>query len=151
MTITRKVGIPGSVPHSDDEGYARIQKLSTTATAYTLTAAQYPTGSIFLVGGFSSQATVTLPAVTDGLDYVFYVDAVNASGQTIIAAAATGTLVVFNDVAADSITLGQASGAAVGGGVRVFSNGTKWFTHGLVSLSSAAAATATMTSVQIVS
>lgn len=150
MTITRKVGIPGSVPHTDDVGMAYIIKLSTALAAHTISTSIHPPGSIILCGGFSSQATVTLPAVKDGLEYMFYVDAACASGQTVIAAPTTGTLVVFNDVAADSITLGQASGAAIGGGVHVFSNGTKWFTNGLISLSSAAAATATMTSPQIV-
>jgi hypothetical protein len=107
---------------------------------------------MIIVPGFTSGALLTLPAVGDGLNFEFYHVGGTASGVVTYAAAATGTIVCYGDAAADSITIGKATGApAIGGSVRFVCDGTYWYTIMQPAFSSAAPTSATMTEYAIVS
>jgi hypothetical protein len=124
--------------------------VSTASTGLTVAASQ--SGGFFVIGDCTAAPlTITLPAVAAGLWYEFYQGgAVTASG-TIVKAATTGTMVAFNDAAADSIQIGGATAVAIGGSLRVLSDGTKWYSIMQPGFTSAAPATATMTLFGIVS
>lgn len=103
-------------------------KQVTAKTAnYTVTASDKNT--IFTNQGASGSVTFTLPTLAKGLKYRFFVE---ADQTVIVASAAADTLVVFNDVAADSIAF-QTSSEKVGGAIEVIANAdaTKWlvFVH----------------------
>jgi len=82
-------------------------------------------GTLFTTTGASGAVTFTLPtasAANAGVWFEFF----NSVDQTMTIACATNdTLIVFNDVAADSIAFSTAS-EKIGGGVRVVSDGSKW-------------------------
>lgn len=125
-------------------GLRKVYNLSTASTGITLAASQ--SGGFCISGDCTAGAqTITLPAMAAGLNYEVMVGgAVAASGLTI-AAATAGTIVTYGDAAANSIEIGETTGTAIGGSVRFISDGTKWYSITQPSLTSAAAATNTMT------
>jgi hypothetical protein len=89
---------------------------------YTVVAAD--NGKLFTTQGASAAVTFTLPALAAGLRYGFY----NEADQDMIVAAATAdTMVVFNDLAADSIAF-STTAEQIGSGIEVMANAdaTKW-------------------------
>lgn len=82
-------------------------------------------GTLFTTTGASAAVNFTLPtadADNVGLWYEFF----NAADQNMTITSGTADkMVVFNDVAADSIAFSTAS-EKIGGGVRVVSDGSKW-------------------------
>lgn len=156
MTVTKHSGQPGNALALDEKGKCEIVALSTASTAVSISTAD--SGKLFILGEFATTSgggggpTITLPAVGDGLNYEFYVAGGLTSGAISFAAAATGTMVVYNDVAADSVNIGKATGASViGGAVRFVSNGTKWYSIMEPAFTSAAPTTGTMTEFGFVS
>jgi hypothetical protein len=92
------------------------------AADYTVTAAD--NGTLFTTRGAAGAVNFTLPAIDRGLRYRFF----NEAGQNMTITAATAdTMVVFNDLAADSIAFSTAS-ELIGGSVEVIANDneTKW-------------------------
>jgi hypothetical protein len=89
---------------------------------YTVTAADNNT--IFTNQGAAGAVTFTLPTIAKGLRYRFFGE---AAQNVIVASVVTDTLVVFNDLAADSIAL-QTAGEIIGSGFEVIANAdaTKW-------------------------
>ena len=87
---------------------------------YTLTKGE--SGGIFTTEGAGGAVNFTLPAPESGLNYLLYC----AEDQTLtLTPDAVDTLIVFNDVAADSLAFSTASEKA-GGAIYVFSDGVKW-------------------------
>ena len=80
-------------------------------------------GTIFDNAGAAGTVIFTLPATaTAGLVYEFHC----VADQTITVTAGTAdTMIAYNDIAADSVSLGTSS-EKVGGSFRVRGNGTKW-------------------------
>lgn len=130
-------------------GYRHIETMSSASTAITLGASQ--SGTFFLLNFTASSGfTVTLPAVAQGLWYEFFTQTPPNSGVTTIAAPTCGTMVRFNDTAADAIYFGTdaaASGTEIGMGCRVLSDGTKWLVIPEPALTSAALTTGTMSAI----
>ena len=87
---------------------------------YTLTKGE--SGGIFTTEGAAGAVNFTLPAAELGLNYLIYA----AEDQTVTLTSDTvDTLIVFNDVAADSVAF-STSAEKVGGAFFVFSDGAKW-------------------------
>lgn len=80
-------------------------------------------GMLFTNAGAAGAVTFTLPTTAKiGLEYEFYA----AAAQNIIVTAGTAdTMVVYNDLGADSVAL-QTANEIVGGGFRVIGNGSLW-------------------------
>ena len=88
---------------------------------YTVLASE--TGTYFTDYGCTGTIDFTLPAVAAGLVYTFY--SVSAGALKVIGA--TDLTVADNDATATSVQLVSA-GDIIGGGFKVFCDGTKWFT-----------------------
>lgn len=91
---------------------------------YTVVTADRDT--IFTNRGAAGAVNFTLPAIAKGLKYLFYCEA--AQDLTITAATAD-TLVAFNDLAADSVTIDQNTNSKqIGGALMVVANdnASKW-------------------------
>ena len=87
---------------------------------YTLTKGE--SGGIFTTEGAAGNVNFTLPAPEAGLNYLIYAAEdfnVTLTSDTV------DTLIVFNDVAADSVAF-STSAEKVGGAFFVFSDGAKW-------------------------
>lgn len=104
----------------DPAGYIPGQVVSTVTADKTVSEAE--AGQMFVAAG-TGTLTFTLPTTPKrSLEYSFF----NSVDQNmVITCATTDTLVVLNDAAADSITLGTAS-EKIGGSFRVIGTGTKW-------------------------
>ena len=102
-------------------GFPYVLNVVAKTANYTVTTAE--NGTLFTNAGAAGAVTFTLPTVAKGLRYQFFAEA----DQTVTVAGATGTLVVFNDAAANSIAFSTAS-EKIGGGCEVIANaaGTKW-------------------------
>lgn len=135
---------PFAVEYDGVRGRRHVVAISTAATGFSPAASQ--SGGMFIIGDCTAAPlTITLPAMDAGLWYEFYQGGAVAASGTLITAATAGTLVVFNDVAANSIQIGGATGVTIGGSVRVITDGTKWYSIMQPAFTSAAPATATMT------
>jgi len=104
----------------DPAGYVPGQVSNLVTADKTLLESE--AGQLFVTNG-TGAITFTLPATPKrGLEYTFY----NAVDQNMtITCATTDILVVYNDIAADSVALSTAS-EKVGGSFRVIGTGTKW-------------------------
>ena len=100
--------------------------LSLTADT-TLTQAN--SGSIINNQADDNAINITLPAQAKGLNFIF--SCVEDESMTITADTAD-TMVVFNDLAADALAL-STSGEKTGGAFFVYSDGTNWIAHEMVS------------------
>lgn len=113
-----------------DDDYSRSQAFGgwrdvVAKTAdYTVQAAD--SGRIFTNRGATGAVNFTLPAIAKGLRFRFYCE---AAQDLIITAATADTLVVFNDLAADSVTIDQNTNSKqIGGALEIFANdnASKW-------------------------
>ena len=103
----------------DPAGYIPGQVVTTVTDNTTVSEAQ--AGQMFVTNG-AGAISFTLPSPKQGLEYSFY----NAVDQNMtITCATTDVLIVYNDIAADSVALSTAS-EKVGGSFRVIGTGTKW-------------------------
>jgi len=100
--------------------------LSLTADT-TLTQAN--SGSIINTQGDADAINITLPAQAKGLNFIF---SCVENQNMVITADTADTMVVFNDLLADSIAF-QTSGEKTGGAFFVYSDGTNWVAHEMVS------------------
>lgn len=81
-------------------------------------------GTIFTTTGATAAVNFTLPAISEG---PFWFEFYNGADQNMtVTAGAVDTVVTYNDLAADSIAFSTAS-EKIGGGVRIFSDGTTLF------------------------
>ena len=99
--------------------------LSLTADT-TLTQAN--SGSIINTQGDDNAINITLPAQAKGLNFIF---SCVENQNMVITADTADTMVVFNDLLADSIAF-QTSGEKTGGAFFVYSDGTNWVAHEMV-------------------
>lgn len=104
----------------DVSSYIPGSVVSTVTADTTVTEAM--AGQMFVTNG-AAAITFTLPASPkQGLEYSFY----NAVDQNIVlTCATTDILIVFNDIAADTVALSTVA-TKVGGSFRVIGTGTKW-------------------------
>lgn len=101
--------------------YGVVRKTVAKTTDYTITTADR--NCRFTNAGASGAVNFTLPANARlGLEYWFNVV---ADQNLIVTAGTADTLIVFNDIAADSIAF-QTSSEKVGGAFHVFGDGSKW-------------------------
>lgn len=108
-------------PHNAQVGASLSQEVTAITANAVLTQADM--GKLIAVAG-AGATTVTLPtASTVPFGQVEIVNTVNQN--LIINCATNDTLVVYNDVAADSVAL-QTAGELIGGSFRCISNGTVW-------------------------
>lgn len=117
----------GRAPAVDSDGILRNLLFSprfvTKTASYTVQARE--TGTVFVTTGAGGAVTFTLPAISSSYPFVFTF--INGADQNMtVAAAATGTLVTFNDLAANSIAFSTAS-EKIGGVVDVWSDGVSLF------------------------
>lgn len=114
------------------------QQIAVTGNT-TVTAAQ--NNSTFIVTG-GSGVTFTLPTLAAGLCYEFN----NCVNQNmVIAAASAGTLIILNDLAANSVAV-QTTNEKIGGSfrVRALPDASKWFVQQLTCGSSTTVQTVTV-------
>jgi len=101
-------------------------RVVTKTDDYTVTHAE--SGCIFNNQGADGAVEFTLPTKKSGLFYIFS----NVEDQDLtVTADAADTMVVFNDVAADSIAFSTSS-EKIGGGFLVYCDGTNWIVHELI-------------------
>jgi len=94
----------------------------------------------------SSNQTWTLPPAEQGGFFEIYAPAALATGIVVFKAPSCGGMVVFDDSAADSFSLGKATGVEIiGGSVRFHSDGSQWVVIPQPAFTSAAPTSATMT------
>lgn len=105
----------------DDDPAGYIPGLAVNTVTADTTVSEAQAGSLFVTNGAGS-ITFTLPSPKQGLEYSFY----NAVDQNmVITCATTDILIVYNDIAADSVAL-QTASEKIGGHFRVIGTGTKW-------------------------
>ncbi len=109
-----------------DDDFAGVsphfRKVTVKATDYTVLATDNDT--IFTTRGASGAVIFTLPTLARGLHFQFF----NEADQDLtVASVVADTMVVFNDLAADSVKLGTSS-EKIGGWIEVFANddASKW-------------------------
>jgi hypothetical protein len=103
-----------------------IVAIASGSTAYTVLSSN--SGSVHIVPGFSSGATITMPAHKDGLNYEFYIRAVTSSdGLTFALPSSPGT--IYHGAVADGATIVAATAADLVGGSKIgmLSDGTNWY------------------------
>jgi hypothetical protein len=87
---------------------------------YTVTAAD--SGTVFTNTGAEAQVNFTLPAVSEGLCYEFIA---TANFPILVKTATADTLITFNDVEADSISIGTEN-EIIGGVLVAICDGTNF-------------------------
>lgn len=103
-------------------GVRRVVAAKTSA--YPVVAAD--SGKIFTNRGAVGSVTFTLPTPAAGLNGVdVTIMAVVAAQNVVIAAQTAGSLIAFNDVAADSVTISTTS-EIIGAAMRCICDGTSW-------------------------
>jgi len=101
------------------QGYAPGRSTVTVTADTVVTEAS--AGTMFVAGG-AGAVTFTLPSPKRGLEFQFY----NSVDQNMtITCSTTDVLVIFNDIAADSVALSTAA-QKVGGSFRAIGTGSKW-------------------------
>jgi hypothetical protein len=103
-------------------------------------------GKLFTNRGAGASVTFTLPKITPGLKGFVVEFYVAADQQIVIASSPADTLGVHNDLTADTITIGGASGSRIGNSARVICDGTSYL---VISNPSAASAATAVTAVTI--
>lgn len=99
---------------------ALARRFETKSVSFTATAAD--SGKTFMIYGGTAAVNVTLPAIDTG---PFEFEVINCQDQNLTVTAATAdTLIVFNDLAADSIAFSTSS-EKIGNGFRILCDGTK--------------------------
>lgn len=98
-------------------------------TSYTITPAD-PCGTLFTNRGAAGAVTLTLPAPSAVPVGQWYLIAGFADQNILVATATADTLVVINDVAADSLAMSTAS-AKIGCMMLVVCDGTNWYATGI--------------------
>ncbi len=114
----------GHMPAVDPDGYLdnmafKVNVVAKTAD-YQVLASE--SGTYFTDLGTTGTIDFTLPAVAAGLHFTFF----SASAGALLVTGAANIMVADNDATATSVQYGS-SGDIIGGGFRLFSNGTKWF------------------------
>ena len=115
--------LEGNKPMSDtaDAVYLMAYKVPTVTKAASYTCKVSESGTHFIA---SASATFTLPAVTNtGCEYWFASSSLTAA--VTIAGPAVDTLIVFNDLAADTIAADQVN-MMTGFILHAICTGTKW-------------------------
>ena len=105
-------------------GWRDVVQKTDTGSPHTLTAAD--NNRIFTTRGAAGSVTINLPTLAKGLRFRFIAE---AAQDLTIAAAVAGTMVAFNDLAANSITIQEATNSkAIGTSVEIFANddASKW-------------------------
>ncbi len=121
--VIRAMLAPACQLVDDVFGYLTGQFKGVMILTATATLSELHLGSHLVVRGASAAVTLTLPA-TPKRGMRFRVT--NASAQNLTIAAGTAdTMVCFNDLTADSVTLSTA-GELIGGTFEVFGDGTGW-------------------------
>ena len=90
---------------------------------YTVKAAE--SGTFFTNRGATANVNFTLPAVADGLNYLFFGA---ADFNVTVTPAAADILVCDNNVAADALALSTGS-EIMGGAIQVVCDGVKWMAN----------------------
>lgn len=121
--------INGNSPALDD--YNRIPSLAATLNVVEKTASYTvkpeESGTHFIANHASTPVNFTLPTIATALKGVWY-EFVNAGAAgMVVTSDPADKLVTDNDVAADTLTWSTSS-HIIGGAVKVFCDGTKWFT-----------------------
>lgn len=104
-------------------------RVQAKATSYTVVYGTDPSGTIFTNRGASGAVTFTLPAAAQARKGVFYRFVGIADQNIVVAAATADTLVVINDLEADSLAI-QTSSVKIGAEIEVFCDGTNWIAKG---------------------
>lgn len=138
------VPIAFAVDYTGARGGQHVITLSTASCQVTLSASQ--SGSLIVIGdNTGTDMNITLPAAQKGMWFEFYqAGSVKASG-TWVNSATAAMIVTFNNEGVNGINIGGATGAAVGGSIRLISDGALWYCIEQPAFGSAAFATNTMT------
>lgn len=111
---------PNYIPPFHDGIGALAKRFENKSASFTAVAAD--SGKIFLIYGGTAAVNVTLPAISDG---PFEFEVINCQDQNLtVTAAVADTLIVFNDLTADSEAFSTSS-EKIGNGFRILCDGTK--------------------------
>lgn len=96
---------------------------------YTIVTGTDASGTVFTNRGAAGAVIFTLPAPAQAIAGVFYEFLAVAAQNVTVKTATVDTLITFNDLTADSITLSTA-GEIIGGAIRLICDGTSWIAYG---------------------
>lgn len=97
---------------------------------YTIVTGTDASGTLFTNRGASGTVIFTLPAPSQAIKGTFYSFAAVVAAQTVTVKTATvDTLITFNDLTADSVSL-QTANEIIGGMIRAVCDGTSWIVFG---------------------
>lgn len=115
----------GKMPAVDSNGIIDNMafKVNVVAKTADCTIPASESGTYYTDYGCTGTIEFTLPTVAAGLFYTFYSV---AAGTMLVGGGAANIMVADNDATATSVQLASANDI-IGGGFRVFSDGTKWF------------------------
>lgn len=113
------------------DAYNRIPSLAATLNVVTKTAAYTvlveDSGTVFVADHASTAPNFTLPTIATANKGVFYIFFNIGAAGMVVTSDPADTLVVDNDIAADTLTWSTAL-HMIGGAVLVVCDGTKWLT-----------------------
>lgn len=120
----RLLAAAGCILDDDPFGYLAGQQWRTVVKTADYTVLATDNGTLFTTRGAVGAVNFTLPAIAKGLEYKFFVE---ADQSLTITSATADTLVVFNDLAADTIAFSTSS-EKIGGSftVRANDDASKW-------------------------
>lgn len=114
----------------DAAGGWKFPEVKAKTADYTIVTGTDPSGTLFTNRGAAGTVIFTLPAPSAAIKGVFYSFAAVVAAQTVTVKTATvDTLITFNDLTADSVSL-QTSGEIIGGMLRAICDGTSWIVFG---------------------
>ena len=114
----------GKAPNVDANGVIDniSYKRNVVAKVADYTAKASESGTLFTSEGATADIEFTLPALADGLEFIFF----NAEDiEMVVSSAADNTMVASGDAAAGHITFTTAT-VQIGCGVTVICDGSKW-------------------------
>lgn len=115
----------------DAVGGWKYSRVTVKTADYTIVSTTDPSGTLFTNRGAAGTVNFTLPAPTPALAGVFYDFAAVVAAQSVLVKTATAdTLIAFNDLTADSLSIATA-GEIIGGMMRAVCDGTSWIAIGM--------------------
>jgi len=114
----------------DSAGGIKFTDVKTKTADYTVVTGTDPSGTLFTNRGASGTVIFTLPAPSQAIKGTWYSFAAVVAAQVLTVKTATAdTLITFNDLTADSVSV-QTTSEIIGGILRAVCDGTSWIVFG---------------------
>jgi len=114
----------------DSAGGWKYSDVKAKTADYTVVTGTDASGTLFTNRGAAGTVIFTLPAPSQAIKGTFYTFAAVVAAQVVTVKTATvDTLITFNDLTADSVSL-QTTSEIIGGVLRAVCDGTSWIVFG---------------------